>query len=160
MTTLTLEQVVQLGTFATVWAVLAVGHTLADHVLGQTDAQAAKKAAPTAEQVASGAHPHAGWGACLAHVGQYHLVLAAVFSVVWLTLPLPVSWWGLLAGFAFSAGTHAILDRRWPVRAILRRCGSPRFADLRDHGLNGMYLADQALHSTALMISALLITRL
>ncbi|WP_405008112.1 hypothetical protein OHV13_32125 [Kitasatospora purpeofusca] len=36
-----------LATFGAVWAVLSVGHTLADHVLGQTDHQAANKAAPT-----------------------------------------------------------------------------------------------------------------
>jgi hypothetical protein len=64
------------------------------------------------------------------------------------------------AGFAWSAATHAVLDRRWPVRWLLQHTGSPDFAELRTAGLNGMYLADQALHSGALLVSALLITRL
>ncbi|MFF3787213.1 hypothetical protein [Streptomyces sp. NPDC001933] len=33
-----------LATLAVVWAVLSVGHNLADHVIGQTDHQAAGKA--------------------------------------------------------------------------------------------------------------------
>ncbi|MFE2936274.1 hypothetical protein [Streptomyces sp. NPDC059278] len=43
-----IEQAATLATFATVWAELSVGHNLADHVTGQTDHQAAGKAAPTA----------------------------------------------------------------------------------------------------------------
>ncbi|WP_274914410.1 hypothetical protein [Streptomyces sp. WZ-12] len=66
----------------------------------------------------------------------------------------------MAAGFAFSAGTHAFLERRWPVRWILEHTGATKFAALRAAGLNGMYLADQALHSGALLVSALLITRL
>lgn len=54
--------------------------------------------------------------------------------------------------------THAFFDRRWPVRWLLQHTGSPDFAELRAAGMNGMYLTDQALHQTALMVSALLIT--
>jgi len=153
------EQTATLATFATVWATLAVGHNLADHVLGQTDWQAANKGAPSREAVAAGIPWHAGWGPNLAHVGLYHLVLAALLSGVAFALPLQLTWPGLCAGFAVSAVTHAFLDRRWPVRWIVRVTGSPDFAELRDHGLNGMYLADQALHSAALLVSALLISR-
>ncbi|MFI1884870.1 hypothetical protein [Streptomyces jumonjinensis] len=46
------------------------------------------------------------------------------------------------------------------MRWLLQRTDSPAFADLRSAGLNGLYLADQALHSGALLVSALLITRL
>ena len=150
-----LDQISTLATFATVWAVLAVGHNLADHVLGQNDHQARHKAAPTAAEVAAGAHPHQGWGACLAHVTHYHLVLGALVALVWLVLPLPLTWSGLSAGLAVSAVTHAFLDRRWPVRWLLRRTGSAGFAELRSGGMNGMYLSDQALHQTALLIAAL-----
>ncbi|MFF1350507.1 hypothetical protein ACFVZJ_31815 [Streptomyces sp. NPDC058322] len=52
------------------------------------------------------------------------------------------------------------MDRRWPVRWILEHTGATKFAALRAAGLNGMYLADQALHSGALLVFALLITRL
>ncbi|WP_405852235.1 hypothetical protein OG361_05885 [Streptomyces sp. NBC_00090] len=63
-----IEQVATLATFGSVWAVLAVGHNLADHVFGQTDHQADKKAAPSADEVAAGVSPRRGWGACLGHV--------------------------------------------------------------------------------------------
>ncbi|MDH6709881.1 hypothetical protein P3T27_006630 [Kitasatospora sp. MAA19] len=157
---MSIDQAATLATFGAVWGVLAVGHNLADHVFGQSDHQAANKGAPSAEDVAAGASPRRGWAACLAHVGQYHLVMAALLALVWLFIPLPLTVTGLAAGFVWSAATHAVLDRRWPVRWLLQRTGSPAFADLRSAGLNGLYLADQALHAGALLISALLITRL
>ncbi|MGW5119175.1 hypothetical protein ACWEQ8_27585 [Streptomyces noursei] len=86
--------------------------------------------------------------------------MAALLSLVWLVIPLPLAVTGLAAGFAWSMATHALLDRRWPVRWLLQHTGSPAFADLRAAGLNGLYLADQALHQTALLVSALMITRL
>ncbi|MEU9072041.1 hypothetical protein AB0D60_34800 [Streptomyces sp. NPDC048306] len=38
-----IEQVATLSTFGSVWAVLAVGHSLAEHVFGQSAHQAANK---------------------------------------------------------------------------------------------------------------------
>ncbi|NYE44267.1 hypothetical protein [Streptomyces fulvorobeus] len=80
--------------------------------------------------------------------------------MAWIVLPLQMSWTGLVAGFAVSAATHAFFDRRWPVRWLLEHVGSKGFASLKSGGMNGMYLADQALHQTALLVTALLITRL
>ncbi|WP_219806369.1 DUF3307 domain-containing protein [Streptomyces sp. SM12] len=155
---MTLDQVATLATFSAVWAVLSVSHNLADHVLGQTDHQAAGKAAPSADEVADGVSPRRGWGACLRHVAQYHLVMAVMLALVWVLLPLHLSWTGLAAGLTASAVTHAFLDRRWPVRWLLEHTRAKEFAALKAGGLNGMYLADQALHSGALLVSALLIT--
>ncbi|OKJ33200.1 hypothetical protein [Streptomyces sp. CB01580] len=154
------EQVAILATFGVVWAVLSVGHNLADHVFGQSDHQAANKGAPSAAEVADGVSPRRGWGSCLAHVAQYHLVMAVLVALAWLALPLSLSWTGLVAGLIVSAVTHAFFDRRWPVRWLLQHTGSPDFAELRAAGMNGMYLTDQALHQSALLVSALLITRL
>jgi hypothetical protein len=138
---------------ATVFAAIAVtlyaAHQLADHVLGQTDKQATHKAAP-------GWH---GWRHILTHVGAYHTVMAAMLAVTIGALHLPVTAAGVTAGLTFSALTHAFLDRRWPVRWLLDHTGARSFARLADHGLNGAYLADQALHYTALWAAALLITR-
>lgn len=110
-----IEHVATLATFGAVWAVLAVGHNLTDHVIGQTDRQAAGKGAPSATDVADGVSPRRGWGACLAHVAQYHLVMVVPVALVWAVLPLELSWPGLVTGFAVSAVTHAFFDRRWPV---------------------------------------------
>ncbi|WP_338120226.1 hypothetical protein [Streptomyces agglomeratus] len=156
----TIEEAMTLATFGAVWAVLAVGHNLADHVFGQSDHQAANKGAPSATDVADGASPRQGWSACLSHVAQYHLVMAVMVALAWAVLPLQISWTGLAAGLVVSAVTHAFFDRRWPVRWLLQHTGSPEFAELRAAGMNGMYLTDQALHQTALLVSALLITRL
>lgn len=155
---MTLNEVATLATFGAVWAVLAVGHNLADHVFGQSDHQAANKGAPSATDVADGVSPRKGWAACLSHVAQYHLVMAVMLAMLWAVLPLQMSWAGLAAGLAVSVVTHAFFDRRWPVRWLLQHTGSPDFAELKAAGMNGMYLADQALHQTALLVSALLIT--
>lgn len=135
------------ATFAAVAVTLYAGHQVADHVLGQTDRQACDKAKPG----------WVGWRANLAHVAQYHLVLLGMLVVAAPLLQLPVSVLGVLAGLAFSAVTHAFLDRRWPVRAILRATGSAPFAELKSGGMNGPYLADQALHYGCLWVSALLV---
>jgi hypothetical protein len=149
-----------LATFATVLAVLMVGHNLADHVLGQTHDQAVNKAAPTAEAVAAGVNPRSGWSACLRHVAAYHTVMAGLGVAAWATLPLDLTWPGLTAGLICSAVSHAFIDRRWPVRWLLEHTGSAGFTGLASGGMNGMYLADQALHHVALFATALIITEL
>lgn len=133
-----------LVTFGASWAVLSGTHGLADHVLGQTHAQATGKASPGLP----------GWLADLRHVAAYHAVMIGAGLLAWLFLPLHWSTPGILAALAWSVGTHALLDRRWPVRWILTHTGSKGFADLADHGLNGMYLSDQSLHTFALLIAA------
>ncbi|MEU9547204.1 hypothetical protein, partial [Streptomyces mirabilis] len=153
-----IDQVATLATFGAVWAVLAVGHNLADHVIGQTDTQAGNKGAPSAAEIADGVSPREGWAACLRHVAQYHLVMAVFMGLAWAVLPLQMSWSGLAAGLIVSVVTHAFFDRRWPVRWLLEHIGSKGFAELKAAGMNGMYLTDQALHQTALLVSALLIT--
>ncbi|GAA3561387.1 hypothetical protein GCM10022222_51450 [Amycolatopsis ultiminotia] len=149
-----------LATFAASWAVVHVAHNLADHVTGQTDWQADNKGAPTSHQIAAGANPHTGWPANLAHVGQYHATLLLLGSLAWLVLPLHWSAWGITTALLWSAATHAFLDRRWPVRWLLDHIGKKGFARLNAGGLNGIYLTDQALHSTALSVSAVLLATL
>ncbi|WP_239404510.1 hypothetical protein [Frankia sp. Cj3] len=121
------------ATFATLAVTVYAAHTLADHVVGQTDRQAA----------------------LAAHVGAYHLILAAMCAAVVAVFGLPVSPTGAVAGLALSAATHALWDRRTPVRWLLEHTGAVRFAALADHGLNGMYLTDQALHTFCLWAAAL-----
>ncbi len=136
--------------FAAIAATLYAAHQLADHVLGQTDHQAATKAAPGL----------IGWVHNAAHVGLYHLVMTAMLLAAVAVLDLPVTPAGMAAGIGFSAITHALLDRRWPVRWLLEHTGSKPFARMAGHGINGMYLADQALHYACLWTSALLIAGL
>jgi hypothetical protein len=146
-----------LATFSATGFVLLVAHNLADHVTGQCDWQAANKAAPKPEEIAAGANPHRGWLADLAHVAQYHTTVLVLGFLAWLVLPLHWSVFGVVTALAWSAGTHALLDRRWPVRWLLHHTGSPEFARLNAGGLNGMYAADQALHWFALLVAAVLL---
>ncbi|MDI1463643.1 DUF3307 domain-containing protein [Catellatospora sp. KI3] len=140
--------VARAATFAVVLLVLYVGHQVGDHV-AQTDRQAEGKAE-------AGGH---GWRAMAGHLLGYHLTLLVLLLGTTALLRLPLSWTGLAAGLGFSLATHGLLDRRWPVRAILRATGSPRFAELTTP-VSGMYAADQALHLAALLIYALLIVGL
>lgn len=132
-------------TFAVSLLALVIGHQVGDHVL-QTDHQAAAKST-------------AGWSgarAMLGHLVNYHLTVAVVLVGTAYPLQLPLSPVGVAAGLGFSAVTHALLDRRWPVRLVLRGTGSPAFAE-QASPVCGMYVADQALHWLSLLGSALLI---
>src|SRR5262245_7349169 len=130
--------------FTVALLVLFVAHQVGDHVV-QTDRQAQAKTAR--------------WRALAGHLASYHLTAAVLLVGTDLLLRLPISTRGLAAGLAFSAFTHALLDRRWPVRAILRATGSPQFAEATAP-VCGLYVADQALHHLALLFSALLVASL
>lgn len=133
--------------FAAGLATMYAAHQVADHVFGQTDKMAANKANAGL----------LGWLYLLMHVVQYHLIMLVMLMATIYVLDLEVTGLGLMAAFWFSFITHAILDRRWPVKWILEHTGSPEFAKMQQP-LCGMYLADQGLHWFCLWISALLLT--
>lgn len=138
----------QAAQFSAVFIALFVGHHLGDHV-AQTDWQATRKHG-------------AGWPAARAMIGHlinYHLcIAAALLSLVVIDVPLRPA--GLAVTLTWSVVTHGFLDRRWPVRWVLRRGRSPRFAETAGGGMNGIYLADQSLHLGCLFIGALLASAL
>lgn len=134
--------------FAVALVALLVGHQLGDHVF-QTDRQANDKASAG----------RAGAAALARHLFGYHLTAAVVLVGTAAVLGLPLGVGGVAAGIAFSAATHGFLDRRWPVRKLLRATGSAGFAELTTP-VCGMYVADQALHQGALLVSALLVAGL
>jgi hypothetical protein len=135
---------VNAGIFAASFAALYAAHTIGDHVI-QTDHQAAEKAGK-------------GWPAARAmagHVGTYLACQAVALGVLILVGAGPTVL-GAALGLAFSGATHAFIDRRWPVQWILRHTGSPNFAGLASHGMNGPYLTDQSLHIGCLFVAALI----
>ncbi|HEX6873130.1 MAG TPA: DUF3307 domain-containing protein [Micromonosporaceae bacterium] len=134
--------------FAVSLLCLLIAHQLGDHVL-QTDRQAARKATGSRRAVP----------AMLGHLASYHAAATVVLVGVASTLRLSLTVLGVVAGLAFSAGTHALLDLRWPVRMVLRATGASGFADAVSP-VCGMYAADQALHQLCLLVSALLIASL
>jgi hypothetical protein len=91
------------------------------------------------------------------HLSGYWIAQAVALAAVKLVTGLPVAGWAAVAGVAFSVASHGFIDRRWPVLWILRRTGSADFAALAGRGMNGPYLADQALHIGCLFVAALTI---
>jgi hypothetical protein len=121
---------------ATVFLVLLAGHLLGDWV-AQTDWQATTKTRS--------------WAALAAHVTSYHLLMGTLLLLPVLRDGWPAS--NALLALTVSAATHAVIDRRWPVRALLRVTASPGFATVEW----GVIATDQALHLTILaMLAALL----
>jgi hypothetical protein len=121
---------------STVFLLLLTGHLLGDWV-AQSDWQATNKTSC--------------WAALAAHVAGYHLVMGLL-----LLLPVLRDGWPAgkaLAVLAVSAASHAVIDRRWPVRALLRASGSPGFATVEW----GVVAVDQALHLSILAMLAVLL---
>jgi hypothetical protein len=120
----------------TVFLILLTSHLLGDWV-AQSDWQATNKTRS--------------WAALAAHVAGYHLVMGLL-----LLLPVLRDGWPAgkaLAVLAVSAATHALIDRRWPGRALLRVAGSPGFATVEW----GVIAVDQALHLSILAMLTVLL---
>jgi hypothetical protein len=129
---------------AVVFAALYAGHQLGDHVV-QTNAAAMAKGAPTEDLLAAGVHPWHGWTACLRHVGTY--TAAQAVALLLTSLVAPLDWGGVTAALAVSASTHAVIDRRWIVRLLIRAKGCQAWPE-------APYLIDQSLHVGALLVAA------
>jgi len=129
---------------AVVFVALFASHQVGDHIV-QTSAAAQAKGAPTADLLAAGVHPWRGWGACLHHVSTYTLTQAAALVLV--NVATPVAWTAVLAALAVSASTHAVIDRRWLVRLIVRAKGCQDWQE-------APYAIDQSLHTGAMLVAA------
>jgi hypothetical protein len=128
--------------FGAVAAALWAAHDLGDHIV-QTDHQAADKATS--------------WRAMTGHIAGYTATQIGALAAIRTLLGVRPSFRRVAAAVLFSAATHAIIDRRWPVKALLRATRSPRFAEMLTP-ICGPYQADQALHHGCLLVSALVMT--
>jgi len=131
---------------AATFVALYAGHQVGDHAI-QRNADAAGKGAPSPASMAAGVHPWTGWPACLRHVGTYTVTQAVALAVV--SAVAPVGWYGAAAALAVSAGSHALIDRRWLVRWIIRAKGCEQWPD-------APYLIDQSLHVGSLLVASVL----
>ncbi|SEG89055.1 Protein of unknown function [Nonomuraea solani] len=131
---------------AVTFAALYAGHQVGDHVV-QSDRAAIAKGVPDRERLAAGVSPWTGWGACLRHVAGYTATQAAALVLVGLVAPLELT--GMVIALIVSASTHAVIDRRWIVRRLIRLKGCH---DWRE----GPYLIDQSLHVGAMLVAAVL----
>lgn len=135
--------------FAAVAATLAAAHHVGDFLL-QTDHQAACK--PATEDRAVVCSEGESWRALAGHIASYHAAQVAGLLIANRALGLKLRPGRVAAGVAISAATHAVIDRRWPVRWWMDNTGSAAF---RENG--GAAHVDQTLHHTALWASALVI---
>ncbi|MEU9495436.1 DUF3307 domain-containing protein [Streptomyces sp. NPDC048215] len=125
--------------FATLFILLYVAHLLADYPF-QTDHQAGHKADCGA----------AGWRANLSHAGTHLLISALAVGLGAAALGLDLSILPATAALLWIAGSHAFIDRRWPVA---RWMGLARQAGWAQHG--GAAHVDQTAHLTAIALAAL-----
>jgi hypothetical protein len=137
------------ATAAWAYAALTAGHWIGDHVITR-DAAMNAKGIPSDDRLAAGTHPWTGWRACAEHVTGYTLVQAVALAVASIAVPFTLT--GTLVALVVSASTHAVIDRRWIVQAIVRAKGCQGWAQ-------GPYLIDQALHVGVLFVAATLAAR-
>jgi hypothetical protein len=126
---------------AITWIALHAGHMVGDHIV-QTPGQSAGKAAP----LRPGVHPWRGWNWCARHVAAYTACQAVFVAMAAFVVPMTLA--GATAALFVSAGTHAVIDRRWIVAGIIKLKRSPEWRE-------GPYLVDQSLHLGCLFIAAL-----
>lgn len=137
--------------FAAVVATLTAAHHVGDFLL-QTDHQAACK--PCSEDRTVVCSESESWRALAGHVASYHAAQVVGLLVANRALGLKLRPGRIAAGVAISAATHAVIDRRWPVRWWMDNTGS---RDFRVKAGGAMHV-DQTLHHTALWASALVIS--
>ncbi|MGW2865003.1 DUF3307 domain-containing protein [Streptomyces sp. NPDC001205] len=130
--------------FASLFVLLYVAHLLADYPF-QTDHQAAHKARPGVE----------GWRANLAHAATHVVAATALLTVGIAVLGLAVNPVATAGAMVWIGGTHAAIDRRWPVARWMTFARQAGFAQ---HG--GAAHVDQTAHLAALAIAALAIAGL
>jgi hypothetical protein len=121
------------------------GHMIGDFPL-QRDADAHAKAIPQTINSPAAYTRGAGWAAISRHVAIYLLSQAIFLALISLTTPLTVP--GAVAALVVSGSTHAVIDRRWIVRAIVRAKGCTGWEQAE-------FWTGQALHWAALIVAAL-----
>lgn len=127
--------------FAELFILLYAAHLAADYPL-QTDHQAAHKADGGG----------AGWRANLAHAGTHVAACGVALLVGGLVLGTGAGVWASVLALVWIGGTHAVIDRRWPVRWWMRVARQETFAQ---HG--GAAHVDQTAHILALVVAALVL---
>ncbi|WP_329025317.1 DUF3307 domain-containing protein [Streptomyces sp. NBC_01423] len=128
--------------FADLAFLLYFGHLISDYPL-QTDHQAAHKAGPGL----------AGWRANLTHAATHVVVCALLLALGAAVLGWRLPFLPATAALLWIGTTHAVIDRRWPVRWWMTHTGQATWADS-----GGAAHVDQTAHIAALVVAALFLS--
>jgi hypothetical protein len=138
--------------FAVLAIAARVGHLLGDYG-AQTNADACCKAAPgynidpkTGQD--NGTPSRESWKANQRHCATYHAALIATVAATAAATGVRVRPGRAVAAVAFSWASHAVIDRRWPVKRFMAATGSGDWYD------DGKTLVDQMLHEVCLLAAA------
>jgi hypothetical protein len=145
-----------LGRIGGVYAALHSAHTIADHVVQRgEDAQA------------KAGHDQAARNACARHVAELTAVQIIALACVSAAAGERLHPRRVVAGLAFNAATHYVLDRRPLARRLAYKCGKRSFYDefavqrgewLDPYGPgSGPYALDQAWHVGLLAVTAAIV---
>jgi hypothetical protein len=105
---------------AAVFTALLAGHHLGDFPV-QRSSDATSKGMPGDDLIATGTPWHRGWASIGRHVASYLACQAAALWLISTVVPLTVA--GVWTALVLSGATHAVIDRRWLVQAIIRGKG-------------------------------------
>ena len=136
---------------AAVYVALFAGHQFGDYPL-QSDTDAQTKGHPVDDLLAIGVPWHTGLTSVARHVGSYLACQGLALALVAMVAPL--TWPGAWTALMISGATHAVIDRRWIVRAIIARKGGCA------HWPGAAAAIDQALHFGAMFLAAVAAARI
>lgn len=141
------------ATLADLWPAIAVGHVLGDYV-AQTNKQSCEKAHPGYNITQDVPYWHT-WLANQGHCASYHLTMTATVALAARAAGVRIRPRRAAAALALSWASHALIDRRWPVKKVMYATGSKDWYD-KDPG--AAPLVDQALHLGFLLAAGVILT--
>lgn len=136
---------------AAVYVGLLAGHHLGDYPI-QRDSDAQSKGMPADELLATGTPWHTGWASIARHVLSYMACQAVALGLISTVVPLTLT--GVWTALVVSGATHAVIDRRWLVAAIIRAKGG------RQDWPGAAACIDQALHHFMILVAAVCAARI
>ncbi|MFJ3183934.1 transcriptional regulator [Streptomyces sp. NPDC086796] len=163
------DTIATIATFAAVFVVLWVAHTVGDHWV-QTSAQSAKKGQHDRNP---GQSSRVGRLACTRHVIGLTLTKVLLLGLSAIVLDLPLTVVGVTVGLSLDAASHWWADRRSSLAWLAKVTDRTEFYNLgtsahsfhpvtaegkpAGHLGTGAYALDQAFHAFFLFLAALII---
>ncbi|MFI9365985.1 hypothetical protein ACIG5E_33780 [Kitasatospora sp. NPDC053057] len=151
--------------FAAAYALLRAGADVGDHLVQSDHCARTKGATDAAPVTGDDGTVHgtaAGRRACAIHCLTYSATQAAALVLGARALGLRLHPGQVAAALAISGLTHYAIDRRVPGGLLQRfadAIGKGNFYRLADHGMNGAYCMDGAVHHAFETVAAAVLAR-